>query len=84
MTKHIDHHRAYIRSIVSNELNDLERRPKAPLPLPTDEDGELYIGNVLVNESNKHIPLVATPSVGALHAACADLRVSDGGLANVS
>ncbi len=53
LTKHIDHHRAYIRSIVSNEFNDLGRRRKAPLPLPTDEDGELYMGNVLVNESNE-------------------------------
>src|SRR6266704_1552552 len=53
LTKHIDHHRAYIRSIVSNEFNDLGRRRKAPLTLPTDEDGELYMGNVLVNESNE-------------------------------
>ncbi len=53
LTKHIDHHRAYIRSIVSNEFNDIGRRRKAPLPLPTDEDGELYMGNVLVNESKE-------------------------------
>ena len=53
LTKHIDHYRAYIRSIVSNEFSDLGRRRKAPLPLPTDEDGELYMGNVLVNESKE-------------------------------
>src|SRR6266487_1301277 len=53
LTKHIDHHRAYIRSIVSNEFNDLGRRRKAPLPLPTDEDGELYMGDVLLSESNE-------------------------------
>ena len=53
MTKHIEHHRAYIRSIVSNEFNDLGRRRKASLPLPTDEDGELYMGDVLLSESNE-------------------------------
>src|SRR2546428_13651191 len=51
LTKEIEHHRAYIRSIVSNEFNDLGRRRKAPLPLPTDEDGELYMGDVLLSES---------------------------------
>jgi len=34
-------------------FNDLGRRRKAPLPLPTDEDGELYMGNVLLSESNE-------------------------------
>ena len=53
LTKHIDHHRAYIRSIVSNEFNDIGRRRKASLPLPTDEDGELYMGDVLLSESNE-------------------------------
>jgi DNA-directed RNA polymerase specialized sigma24 family protein len=53
LTRHIDHHRAYIRSIVSNEFNDLGRRRKAPLPLPTDEDGEIHMGNVLLSESNE-------------------------------
>src|SRR6266487_5519199 len=53
LTKHIEHRKAYIRSIVSNEFNDLGRRRKAPLPLPTDEDGELYMGNVLLSESNE-------------------------------
>jgi DNA-directed RNA polymerase specialized sigma24 family protein len=50
-TKEIEHHKAYIRTIVSNEFNDLGRKRKAPLPLPTDEDGELYMGNVLLSES---------------------------------
>jgi DNA-directed RNA polymerase specialized sigma24 family protein len=59
LSKHIEHHRAYIRSIVSNEFNDLGRRRKAPLPLPTDEDGELYMGNVLLSESNE----LADPAV---------------------
>jgi hypothetical protein len=53
LTKEIEHHKAYIRSIVSNEFNDIGRRRKAALPLPTDEDGELYMGKVLVNESNE-------------------------------
>jgi DNA-directed RNA polymerase specialized sigma24 family protein len=49
--KKIEHHRAYIRTIVSNEFHDLGRKRKAPLPLPTDEDGELYMGKVLLSES---------------------------------
>jgi DNA-directed RNA polymerase specialized sigma24 family protein len=53
LTKQIEHHKAYIRSIVSNEFNDLGRRRKASLPLPTDEDGELYMGNVLLSESRE-------------------------------
>ena len=51
--KEIEHHKAYLRSIVSNVFSDLGRRRKAPLPLPTDEDGELYMGNILVNESKE-------------------------------
>ena len=38
---------------MGNEFNDLGRRRKVPLPLPTDEDGELYMGNVLVNEGEE-------------------------------
>jgi DNA-directed RNA polymerase specialized sigma24 family protein len=53
LKKKIEHHRAYLRSIVSNEFNDIGRRRKAPLSLPTDEDGELYMGNVLLSESNE-------------------------------
>jgi len=50
--KEIVHHKAYLRAIVSNEFNDIGRRRKAPLPLQIDEDGELYMGNVLVNGSS--------------------------------
>jgi len=53
LKKKIEHHRAYLRSIVSNEFNDIGRRRKTPLPLPIDEDGELYMGNVLLSESNE-------------------------------
>ena len=36
LKKKIEHHRAYIRSIVSlNQFNDIGRRRKTPLPLPT-------------------------------------------------
>ncbi len=59
LVKKINHHRAYIRSIVGNEFNDLGRKRKAPLPLPTDEDGELYMGNVLLSESEG----IADPAV---------------------
>jgi DNA-directed RNA polymerase specialized sigma24 family protein len=59
LTKEIEHQKAYIRSIVSNEFNDLGRRRKLPLPLPVDEDGELYMGNVLVNQGEG----LADPSV---------------------
>jgi DNA-directed RNA polymerase specialized sigma24 family protein len=53
LTKEIEHHRAYIRTIVSNEFHDLGRRRKPILSLPTDEDGELYLGNVLLSESEE-------------------------------
>jgi DNA-directed RNA polymerase specialized sigma24 family protein len=53
LKKEIEHHKAYLRTIVSNEFNDIGRRRKAPLPLQMDEDGELYMGNVLVNEGNE-------------------------------
>ena len=59
LTKEIEYHKAYIRSIVSNEFNDIGRRRKAPLPLPIDEDGELYMGNVLLSESRE----LADPAV---------------------
>ena len=44
-SKHIEYHQAYIRTIVRNEFNDIPRKRKPPLPLLTDEDGELYIGD---------------------------------------
>jgi len=49
--KHIEYPKAYIRKIVNNEFNDILRRRKPLLPLPTDEDGEIYMGNVILTES---------------------------------
>jgi arabinogalactan endo-1,4-beta-galactosidase len=43
--KHIEYPKAYIRTMVRNEFNDLPRRRKAPLSLIFDEDGELYMGD---------------------------------------
>ncbi|MGH2494317.1 MAG: RNA polymerase sigma factor [Ktedonobacteraceae bacterium] len=43
--KHIEHHKAYLRTIVCNEFNDLSRKRKQPLPLLTDDDGEWYSGD---------------------------------------
>lgn len=48
--KHIEHYKAYIKSIVRNEFNDLSRKRKPPLPLLTDEDGEWYLGGAEVLE----------------------------------
>lgn len=39
--------KAYIRSIVHSEIVDMMRRRHPTLPLPLDEDGELYQGNVI-------------------------------------
>jgi len=49
--KHIEFPKAYIRKIVKNEFNDILRRRKSLLPLPIDEDGEIYMGNVILTES---------------------------------
>lgn len=43
--RRIEHPEAYLRTIVSNEFNDLSRKPKRPLPLLTDDDGEWYLGD---------------------------------------
>src|ERR1700680_3996686 len=43
--KHIDHPKAYIKTMVRNEFNDLSRKRKPPLPLITDDDGELFLGD---------------------------------------
>ena len=51
-TRHITHIKAYIRCIVHCESVDMIRRYKPNLPLPIDEDGELYQGNVLVAPSD--------------------------------
>src|SRR5260370_34251463 len=45
--RHIENPEAYIRSIVRNEFNGLSRKRKEPLPLLTDEDGELYLGDAV-------------------------------------
>ena len=44
--KHIEHHKAYLRTIVRNEFNDLSRKRKQPLPLLVDDDGEWFMGDV--------------------------------------
>jgi DNA-directed RNA polymerase specialized sigma24 family protein len=46
--RHITHVKAYIRRIVHSESIDMVRRYKPDLPLPVDEDGELYQGDVLM------------------------------------
>ncbi len=43
--KHIKYHKAYLRTMVCNEFNDLSRKRKRPLPLLTDDDGEWYLGD---------------------------------------
>ncbi|HLX57464.1 MAG TPA: sigma-70 family RNA polymerase sigma factor [Ktedonobacteraceae bacterium] len=49
--KYIEHPKAYIRTMVRNEFNDLARKRKPPLPLITDDDGELFMGDVKVAEN---------------------------------
>ncbi|HYU76684.1 MAG TPA: sigma-70 family RNA polymerase sigma factor [Ktedonobacteraceae bacterium] len=39
----------YIRTMVRNEVINMLRRSRSCLPLITDEDGELYQGNALIN-----------------------------------
>ncbi len=46
--RHIRHIKAYIRCIVHSASVDMVRNYKPDLPLPLDEEGELYQGNVLV------------------------------------
>jgi DNA-directed RNA polymerase specialized sigma24 family protein len=66
--KEIEHQRAYIRTIVCNEFNDLGRKRKPPLPLLTDGDGELYMGNVLLSESEGFAdPVVEFGKVEAMY-----------------
>ncbi len=42
----IEHHKAYIRSIVMHEIAEMARKRKPTLPLLYNEDGELYMGDV--------------------------------------
>jgi DNA-directed RNA polymerase specialized sigma24 family protein len=44
----VTHIKAYIRCIVHSASMDMIRNYKPDLPLPLDEEGELYQGNVLV------------------------------------
>lgn len=44
----IESPKAYIRQMVHNEFIDALRRRKRLLPLPIDEDGELYQGDLLL------------------------------------
>lgn len=53
--RHIEHHRAYIRAIVQNEFNDIPRKPKQPLPLLTDDDGELFMGDLVITEGSRAV-----------------------------
>ena len=46
--RHITHIKPYIRCIVHSESMDMVRCYKPDLPLPVDEDGELYQGDVLL------------------------------------
>jgi hypothetical protein len=47
---HIISIKGYIRSIVHSEIVDIARRHKFTLPLPVDEDGELYQGDVIITQ----------------------------------
>ncbi|HEX6556093.1 MAG TPA: sigma-70 family RNA polymerase sigma factor [Ktedonobacteraceae bacterium] len=49
--QHIKNPRPYIRCIIRTESIDMMRSYKHVLPLPTDEDGELYQGDLLVSPS---------------------------------
>jgi DNA-directed RNA polymerase specialized sigma24 family protein len=46
--RHITHIKAYIKCIIHSESMDMIRRGKSDLPLPLDEEGELYQGGVLM------------------------------------
>lgn len=46
--RRIENPKAYIRSIVFNLFNDMLRQRKSSLPLPVDEEGELYAGTVII------------------------------------
>src|SRR5437588_712600 len=47
----IEHPKAYIRTMVSHMFHDIPRKRRPPLPLPTDDDGEIYMGDVMVTQS---------------------------------
>ena len=45
--QHLKYIKAYIKCIVQTEVVDMIRRHKPILPLPVDEDGELYQGRIV-------------------------------------
>jgi DNA-directed RNA polymerase specialized sigma24 family protein len=49
--RQIEYPKAYILRMVKNEFIDFIRKRKPYLPLPTDEDGEIYMGNVVLTKS---------------------------------
>src|SRR5579862_1666614 len=53
LSRRIAHPKTYLRMIALNELRDLSRKHKPPLPLQFDDNGELYMGDLLVMESEE-------------------------------
>ena len=51
LVREIRYPHAYIRRIVTNEFNDLGRRPRSPLPLSLDDDGEVNRGFAAIASS---------------------------------
>lgn len=49
--RRIEYPQSYIRRMVRNEFIDFLRRGRNLLPLPTDDDGELYQGDVMITPS---------------------------------
>ena len=45
LAKRIEYPKAYLNVIVWNEFHDLSRKPRQPLPLLTDDDGEWCAGD---------------------------------------
>ena len=45
VTKHIEYPKAYLSAIVWNEFHDLSRKPRQPLQLLTNDDGEWCAGD---------------------------------------
>ena len=45
LARQVRHPKAYLRTMVWNEFNDFSRKPRQPLPLLTDDDGEWHAGD---------------------------------------
>ena len=56
----IQHLEAYINVMVRNELNGMARQRKPTLPLPVDEEGELYTGTMIVTSQER----MEDPAIG--------------------